>query len=703
VIPGAAVFLALLPLAAAPVVFHLLMRRKRKKLLFSTPMFFHKVDPKLRSRRRLQELLLLLSRMLLIALALLTLSRLSINTVGDVFGLGERPMVVVIIDNSGSMNAKTPNSDKTKLRTATDSARALLAQLDDTAKAAVLTLVDDPKVRASRDMTEGKDSLVETLERITATEATGKPAESLMRAISILKAASTTGAGSVHIFTDLQDTEWGVGNIDNLVDTDNVRICFHHVPTAPVESNVSLVHAQLSDRRVPPKQPHSVRVELRNDGNQPVEVRLNSQDDQRKQTTASILVPAQGRKVAGITIQPESKGNHWVRIWVEGDGFSGDNHAMIAYICGTAAKVFLAGDDRSEFGMLPLALSPHGDGRYTSLVPEIVSPADLQNRVAKDEPVMLVMSWAEAALIADGQSGQWLEKFVTEGGNLLLAPPTREHIGAVRIPKWIDAAVTDLEKPAEQVRLDVLSEDHAFWNDLRGPGGRVRIIGAYARQFHPVVLPTDSTTVPLLGQSDGTTVLALAERGRGNVICSGIAFDRRWSMMPQMKEFVVLAQSMALGSGSVEAGGSMSLVAGHAPESLPGADDDIRIVSLVGDPMDWSGSPDQFPRFVRSGGYEMRIGEKQYGLSVRGSAEEGSQRFVSAKSVPVMGKIDHMVVTLNEDDELGVVPVASRTGIDLYLPLLLLAMVAMMAEGMLGTPLQHRLTQSAPKKVESAL
>ena len=38
-IPGASIFLYLLPLAAAPVLFHLLMRRQRKTVLFSTRMF----------------------------------------------------------------------------------------------------------------------------------------------------------------------------------------------------------------------------------------------------------------------------------------------------------------------------------------------------------------------------------------------------------------------------------------------------------------------------------------------------------------------------------------------------------------------------------------------------------------------------------------------------------------------------------------
>jgi len=696
-IPGAAVFLALLPLAAAPVVFHLLMRRKSRKLVFSTPMFFHKVDPKLRSKRRLQEILLLVSRVLLIAMVLLTLSRLSIDTAEDIFALGERQMVVVIIDNSGSMSAKTLDGDKTKLRTAKDSARVLLSHLDEDAKAAVLTLVDDPNVRASRDMKDDKKLLAETIGRIAATEATGRPAESLMRAISILKAASTTGAGSVHVFTDLQNSEWGVGNIDRIIDAENVRIFFHNVPTAPMESNVSLVHAQLSDRRVLPKQPHSVLVELRNDGKESVAVRLNSQDDQRKQTSRTVLVPAETRKTSSIMIQPESKGNHWVRVWIEGDGFVGDNQAVIAYLCGSVARVFLVGDG-SEFGGLPLALSPYGDGRYTSLVPEVVNLDSLPGRIVKTEPVLLVMTWTEAARIANASAGQWLENYVTGGGNLLLVPPARKTMGAVRIPGWIDAAVSDRVKLTKQARFRVLSEANSFWSDLRVARGTVKLTGAFAYQYHPVLLPEDGRTVPLLGLDRTGTALALAARGRGRVICSGIAFTRQWSLLPKMQEFVVMAQTMALGSGSSESARIVSMVAGQSPESLPGKDNDIRIVSLVGDPMDWSGSRDQFPKFARSGGYEIRIGQKHYGLSVRASAQEGSREFISGESVPLMGKIEHEVIALNDDKELKELLAASHAGINLYLPLLLMAMIAIMAEGILGSPRQHKMAQSASKR-----
>ena len=76
-IPGATLFLYLLPLAALPVAFHLLMRRQRKTVLFSTRMFFDSMQPRLSFHRKFREPLLLAARTLLLLFLLLALARLS--------------------------------------------------------------------------------------------------------------------------------------------------------------------------------------------------------------------------------------------------------------------------------------------------------------------------------------------------------------------------------------------------------------------------------------------------------------------------------------------------------------------------------------------------------------------------------------------------------------------------------------------------
>ena len=63
---GAGLFLGLLPLVAAPILFHLLKRRQRKTIMFSTELFFDSMKPRLSFHRKFREPLLLATRTLLL-------------------------------------------------------------------------------------------------------------------------------------------------------------------------------------------------------------------------------------------------------------------------------------------------------------------------------------------------------------------------------------------------------------------------------------------------------------------------------------------------------------------------------------------------------------------------------------------------------------------------------------------------------------
>ena len=108
---SAPIFLYFLPAAGLPVLFHFFFKQKKRQLLFPTLMFFHKTDPKLNSRRKIHQLLLLLMRVLLIAFLLLALSRPKFNSSVQ---MGGKISAVVIVDNSGSMS-DIAGDEKTKL------------------------------------------------------------------------------------------------------------------------------------------------------------------------------------------------------------------------------------------------------------------------------------------------------------------------------------------------------------------------------------------------------------------------------------------------------------------------------------------------------------------------------------------------------------------------------------------------------------
>jgi hypothetical protein len=138
-------FVSLLPLAAAPILFHLLFRLRKQPRVFSTLMFFHRLDPRLNARRRLREYLILLLRLLLLVALLLALARPSW------LGRGKEGSVamVLVLDNSGSMSGRG-REGLPKLNDAVATARTLLARLRPRDSAALVLLVDDPAIPPPR-------------------------------------------------------------------------------------------------------------------------------------------------------------------------------------------------------------------------------------------------------------------------------------------------------------------------------------------------------------------------------------------------------------------------------------------------------------------------------------------------------------------------------------------------------------------------
>ena len=693
-IPGATIFLYLLPLAAAPVIFHLLMRRQRKKMLFSTKMFFHRVSPRLTIHRKLREVLLLASRVLLIIFLLMALAHLTITGIGNIMGLGGNQAAVVIIDNSASMTGTIEGGEGMKLKTAIEGARTLLTNMEEGSKAGVVLLVGDPKTGNPGGMTSEKRLLLDYIDKIRPTEATGIPAGSIMRAMSLLKEAAPAGGGSIHVFTDLQETEWkqqqiGAGGLQ-----DNVNVFFHRIPTASTgKPNVCVVSAKTSSRRILPQQPYNVEVLLRNDGAEAIEVRVNRNDSEHAVADGIRVTIAGGeKKIVKLGFRSRTPGRHWTGVWIDGDGFDGDNRASVSYICEPKGNIYFVGDEKSgEFGLLPLALSPYGDGRYTSLVPSFSTLAQLTGRIEQKEPMLVVLKWSDVCAL-DAKTDALLQKYTQDGGNLLVLPAVTDAKSFGAPPAWLGVTVGKINEQEKAQPLVVPNGMSEFWSDIRDTSGRVNFGGTFVKRYYPLSLRPNAKYDSLLSAGKDQVVMAIGAIGRGQVTVSGMAFagrrkgSREWSTLPRKKVFPVMVQPIALGAVSSLANDSISLVAGKAPRLSSGNEDNMNISTLVGDQVEWSGPRDQAPELVRGGAYIVRVGRREMCLSVIPSDTEGANAFIDGDKVAAMGSVTHEVRDLSDEEDFRDELESSVAGTDLYLPFLLLAVAFLMVEGLLGSP-----------------
>jgi len=698
---SAPIFLYLVPLAGLPVVFHLILKQKKRTVVFSTLMFFHRTDPKLNSHRKIRQWLLLLMRMLLIAFILLALSRPEFVTS---MGLGGKISVVAIVDNSASMSeASSYDTDKSKLECAREGARKLISALASSADAAVVLLVDESVVAAADSLTSDTELLLDSLGKIRPTAATGNAGHALARAFELLR-ASTTGGGAVHVFSDLQRSEWGRDLEQAKTGGAPITVYFHKVESETRdEANVAIAAVQFPEEKVLPKQPYTIGLVLQNNSNTVANVRVNSIDNQGRKNTENITIERGRAKTVEVETKPDEAGYHWIKAWVEGDGFSADNEAGIGIFCEETATVLFGGTPE-EFGVLPVALSPSGQGQFTGMVVKFSSPAggqglpgQLSQTAATEKPILIVTTWTGMQFMME--SSVWLRQYVEKGGNLLVVPSLRPGRRAFsgQLPDWLGAGVKAREVYARGAGLEVLAEKTSFWNRIREATANSKLESVSAYVFHPLALSGEFT--PLLGVDFQKVVIAHRNLSKGNIYVSGTAFTSRWNTLPSSGLLVVIAQRMAVAGSSSEEEGAISLVAGERPRGIRAQGGEVEVLSLVGDSMNWKGREQEIPAFPRAGVYLVTAGDNKYCISVRASEKEGLEKFVEGSEVPAMGQIAHQILPYDEAVDFEQYHKGQARSVELFLFLLLLATLALLAEGWLGAP---RLSKAREEKTPEA-
>jgi hypothetical protein len=296
-------------------------------------------------------------------------------------------------------------------------------------------------------------------------------------------------------------------------------------------------------------------------------------------------------------------------------------------------------------------------------------------------------------LAAAGSGPTELTKYVEGGGNLLVVPslPMGSETSAIQTPTWLGVGVRVREAYKSGVRLAMLSRDAPFWRQIEQTVGdfSAEPIAVYA--YGPLDLPAGFT--PLLGAGTRKVILAHKAVGKGNVFVSGLAFSPRWSTLPLSGLGVVLAQRMAVCSvparasaqtlGGVTTNVVLPLVAGERPPVLPG-DGEMQLVSLSGDALEWKGRPTEMPGFPRTGVYLATTGSRKYCISVRASPKEGERRFVDGSRVALVGSIAHTIIPFEAQANYAQYHAGQARVRELYIPLLLLATLAALIEGLLG-------------------
>lgn len=662
-------FLWMLPLVALPVVFHLFLKVRKRSHPFPSLMFFRRADPRLSARRRLREWLALLLRMAAILFLLLAFARIALRGTGT----GGAVAQALVIDNSASMQAPA-DADTPKLSLALQAAAAVIDEMSPDDRCAIVLTVDDPLAALPPDMTADAVALRAALDRVRPTEAEGRPGHALRRALALLEHAPQPRR-EVHIFSDLQENEWMRGG-DDAYATRNVHVTAHRLPSRPLAAaNVSVSGLELPAGRLLSGRQAFVSVTLQNHSPSAARVRLNTEDQTGQTSMRTVDVDAGQRLQTRVPLLPPAPGFHWLRVWIEGDGFEADNTAYAALWSRDRERVAFLGDP-ARFGLLATAVDPTGDGLLSGLLPERVAP-ETTAWPGDGTPALAVATWNHL----NGHS-TWLREYAEGGGTLLVVPDPGGGTADAEIPDWLNVAPHPLAERDEGWPIMIFDRDADLWQAIRGDDGTLLLGSCRAFRMHPLSLSGNGRA--LLGVEDGRVLLAEQRLREGRVFLSGTAFVPDWSNLPLRAGFPAIAHTLAM-LAPADAETVHALQAG-ARLPLPAADRPVQIRSLAGSPLEWRGPGDEMPVIPRSGVLSLESGATRASLAVSACSREAIFRFLSDAPVPALGALQHRVEPFTGIPALTGRLRARRTGADLFVPLVMAALLALLTEGWIVNP-----------------
>lgn len=486
-------FLWLLPLAALPILIHLLNRLRYRTVPWAAMMFLRKADRKSTRRAKIQQWLILAARCLMLAFFVFALSRPQVRGMLSRFLNPGTDLVVIAFDRSASM--ETSAGDSTARERALDLVHAALAGTKTGAKVVWL------------DSATGRSLPVGTNQRLDglapATSTASDMNSLILRGLEAIR-QNTYSRAEIWVPTDRQSSGWvsreGGENWEDLIGEDEsvtVRILDVSGGTESANRALSLVDEPVIRNNEVILSLEIAQKAIEVEGSPvPLTVKINGF------TTQKQVVPTGSNFVWQERFPLDESGKVEVEIGIPADANSMDNRVAVAIAPETEIVSELVLDDIRLLRVATAGLLPREGIRTVRTVSGSSRPDIGEERAALR--VMMEKDYKPENLLS------WLN----EGGVALVLPDP------------------DARPTAPLSDMDLLNFEVGDWNELTGPfrvgndrqGIRLDLLKIQYR----VDLSTIDGDV-LASHADGKPLLVRERVGKGSVYHLSTLPLRSWS------------------------------------------------------------------------------------------------------------------------------------------------------------------------------
>jgi hypothetical protein len=544
--------LALGVLVLGPVLAHLARQEPGARQPFGAMLLLDRLLKRIQRRRRLRDLLLLLARMLFVGLVVLAAARPELEQPGGVPEFGGTGSVVIVLDNSMSMNLVA--KDGTLFSLARDAAVKLVRALPP--QALVGAIVDGGEAeRLTPSLMADHERVASLLEQVEARQG-GTDLAGALRAASKLLGG---GPGEVIIFTD----EAGPLAVPQAKEA-MAQLLGQGASLIPrrfaveTPSNVAPLQATYGDG----PEGGTVALEVANYGPVDLEVPCTVRLPGGTEIDAFVEVPAGGIGKEQVTV-PRVAAGGVALVEVKDEALEADNVFAFHLPSVGASRVLVVDGDpgptpvASEVYFLERALAPWGlhTASRSGVLPDVTAASGIPTLDPDVHRVVFLANVADPAPLAAD-----LVAFVRKGGGLVVS--MGNNVTAERYNDALQALLpAPLRKPRGLAAPGEPGEPTALPDVTRplfepfargGRGGFSRIRWNQIFTLEPYADGGDVST--LLSLESGLPLLVERQVERGKVLLLLGTVDLAWGDLPLQAVFMPLVQRIVRYLGGESSG-----------------------------------------------------------------------------------------------------------------------------------------------------
>ncbi len=558
---------------SVPIIIHLLNRRRFQKVVWAAMRFLRISVEQNQRRMKIEDMILLALRCLLLILLALALARPALlSSASDAFGQS-RVTAVVILDNSASM-AVTDGAQARfeKARRAAEQAIESMPAGSATAVLFASDIVRGAIAEPTFDLNLARRTVREAPRSDRATDlfpAINKAIDILQDRLALRKEIYLVTDGQAAGWAQLVDAQQALERVKSEIKTHIVLVSEHE------ERNIALSGLRLASGLSPAAQPLRFEVQVSNFGREEVRnVRVGlavDADPPSDEFTIDSLPPGSARSIS-LFAKLRSEGFHYVTARVPDDRQPADDRRTIAVRAIKEVRVLLVDGEpgaeprESEVYFLRNALVPvpaEQAESYFIKTSTVTTPELASARLDDFDAVILANVPDFSAAVVSR-----LQQYLRRGGGLMIFPGGRTQIAfhneqLFQRHQLLPGAFARARGEADQdEKFSVLQEKDyqhplvALWND---PAAGNLASARFYRAL-PLEIPAPEKTATrsarsqdagepeiILKYADGAVAVAQRNWGLGRVLLFSSTADTAWNDLPVRLSFVPLVHR-ALGS-----------------------------------------------------------------------------------------------------------------------------------------------------------